>query len=253
VKAIEGTNQSSLSPPSTADATGSSKLGKDEFVRLLLTQLSHQDPTSPQDSAAFVAQLAQFAGIEIAQQQSALLEALLVAETASNQMAVTGLVGKDVTVGSSSIELADGQAREMIAHLDAPAAEVTVVIKDEHGNTVRTVRLGAQPEGDVPFTWDGRSDDGSLLPDGKYSVEIVANAQDGSAINVTTRQQARVIGVSFDDGVPRLLLEGGGSIALSEVAEVREPDSQATRRAGDPGGLLFAKSLQAHSAEEETP
>ena len=37
---------------------------KDEFLRLLVAQLEHQNPLSPQEGAEFVAQLAQFASVE---------------------------------------------------------------------------------------------------------------------------------------------------------------------------------------------
>ena len=37
---------------------------KTEFLKLLVTQLQHQDPLQPQDGTAFVAQLAQFSSLE---------------------------------------------------------------------------------------------------------------------------------------------------------------------------------------------
>ena len=39
-------------------------LGKDDFLRLLVTQLQYQDPLNPADSAQFTAQLAQFSSLE---------------------------------------------------------------------------------------------------------------------------------------------------------------------------------------------
>lgn len=39
-------------------------LGKDAFLQLLVTQLRHQDPLSPDDNTQYIAQLAQFSSLE---------------------------------------------------------------------------------------------------------------------------------------------------------------------------------------------
>ena len=70
------------------DTKGTSALGKDAFLQLLVTQLQHQDPLQPQDNSEFVAQLAQFSSLEELQNMTS---------TMGNSNAL-GLVGKYVIV-----------------------------------------------------------------------------------------------------------------------------------------------------------
>ena len=70
---------------------GSSELGKDEFLKLLVCQLSNQDPLNPQEDTAFIAQLAQFSALEQMTNMN---------QTLMNTSAYS-LVGKEVIVSTT--------------------------------------------------------------------------------------------------------------------------------------------------------
>ena len=75
-------------------------LDKNDFLKILITQLSHQDPTQPMDDKAFVSQMAQFSSLE---QMTNMSEGLSkVADLISRSQAVS-LLG-------SAVEIANGES-----------------------------------------------------------------------------------------------------------------------------------------------
>lgn len=83
-------------------STPSTAMGQDAFMQLLLTQLQHQDPTSPRADGEFLAQLAQFSQLEQLQQINEKLDALAGAFS---------LVGTTTTTESSTISGTVGHAQ----------------------------------------------------------------------------------------------------------------------------------------------
>ncbi|NLY55923.1 MAG: hypothetical protein GX058_05390 [Firmicutes bacterium] len=75
------------------------ELGKDDFLLLMLTELSYQDPLNPVDNQDFIAQLAQFSSLEQMYNVAKSLDTLAQYQLQAGSMAqATALIGREVTI-----------------------------------------------------------------------------------------------------------------------------------------------------------
>lgn len=79
----------------SSPTTGASALGLQDFMKILLTQLSFQDPLKPMDNQAFMAQVAQFTTLEQTQRMNDGIEQLIANQAALQSV---GLIGRTVDV-----------------------------------------------------------------------------------------------------------------------------------------------------------
>jgi len=93
----------------TTPANPSSQLGKDDFLKLLVAQLSNQDPTNPTDSSTWMAQLAQYSALE---QETNTAQSVGQLVTSSSLTQGVDLIGKQLTWtradGTTGIGVCDG-------------------------------------------------------------------------------------------------------------------------------------------------
>ncbi len=73
------------------------QLGKDDFLQLLITQLSYQDPTAPMKDQQFIAQMAQFSSLEQMQNMASAVDKM--ADRQGQAMIGKFIVGKDFVSG----------------------------------------------------------------------------------------------------------------------------------------------------------
>jgi flagellar basal-body rod modification protein FlgD len=198
-------------------ATG---LDKDDFLQMLVAQLKNQDPLNPQDSSAFVAQLAQITQVEQTYNINTNLQSLMAAQNSANSLSAASLIGKVVSAQGSQVALTSGTPSTLNFTLPTDAKQVTVQIKDASGKTVRTLTQGATATGAGNIAWDGKDDSNNTLASGTYSFSVSGTDASGQTIQGTSMIQGQVSGLKMS-GSTLVLTVNGLDVPLSSIVEVK--------------------------------
>ena len=204
-----------------ASQTGSTALNSlsanfGDFLKLLMTQLQNQDPTSPLDTNQFTSELVAFSGVEQQINTNTSLTQLIQLTQAGEVMQASAMTGKQVTVSSDHVPLQNGKGT---IQFTAPAAEpVGIAIYSDSGTKLRDATLMAV-KGSNTWTWDGTDSSGHTLPDGSYKVAVVGANADGTTSALSFSVVGTATGVQNQSNSIQLQL-GALSVDFSKVQSV---------------------------------
>ncbi|WP_114417633.1 flagellar hook assembly protein FlgD [Marinospirillum perlucidum] len=153
---------------------GSNELGKDEFMKLLITQMENQDPLKPTDNTEYIAQLAQFSSLEGITNMSSSLEGFTSQLQSTQALQASTLVGRSVQVLANSTQLEEGKSVKGTIELQDSASNVFVAAYTAEGEYIGDITLGSREKGDVAFEWDGLDTEGQPFPPGNYQFRAYA-------------------------------------------------------------------------------
>jgi flagellar basal-body rod modification protein FlgD len=225
----------------TQTGKGKSALGKDDFLRLLVTQLQHQDPMSPQDPTQFSAQLAQFSSLESMQN----IEKVLQSQVDAGGMTTLAMkadlgasfIGRNVIAAGNKLQVtAGGPAPKVRVDIGTGGGKASLTIYDASGKEVATRDLGWQDAG-------RRTLDAGNLPAGTYSYKVTVTGAAGSDIPVQTYTSGIVDGVSFQNGTV-ILRSGDLNFPLDNVVEVERAPAGASILAAITGARVLPSTTE---------
>lgn len=224
VEGITKNAEAPFDPMGKASPPPQTDLGKEDFLKLLVTQLANQDPLAPSDPTQFVSQLAQFTSLEQLVNVNQGLDVLAISQTAATSAQMVSFVGKEVLFSSSQLLVdSPGEDQQLRFELADDAESVTITLKDASGKVVRTLEAGGLEAGPQEIAFDGDDDGGNPLAEGTYTFEVQANSAGGGTVAVETRSKAYVTSITFVNGYPELVLSDGRTVTLGQVVEVSEP------------------------------
>lgn len=218
---VSETNSATTTSTSSSSSNNSmSNLGIDDFISLMVAQLKNQDPTNPQDSTEFIAQLAQFSSVSGISEMNSSISTLVDQMRSSQALSATSLVGHDVLVEADTVDVASGEQVSGAIETPEGASNINVVVTDSSGQVVRQFTVAASADL-TSFTWDGLDDSGQAVEAGEYSFTATANVY-GTSEAATTLLSSEVSSVTIDSSNNTLVLNtrGLGSVSMSDVRQV---------------------------------
>lgn len=218
---VQGIASSYNFPTTKSSSSGDgSMVSKDDFLKLLVTQLSKQDPMNPSDPSQFTAQLAQFSSLEQLVNVNSALSGLSGQNLLNSQLTAASLIGKSVQVKGTNINVASGTASSIHYNLPAASTVTSVNVYDQNNKLVDVVPLGQQGAGGHDFQWDGQLTNGTHATDGAYHFDITAQDATGKGITATSSLTGTVSGVSYADNGQILLKIGGATYTLGDILSI---------------------------------
>ncbi|HSS00251.1 MAG TPA: flagellar hook capping FlgD N-terminal domain-containing protein [Kofleriaceae bacterium] len=199
----------------TATTSGALTGSKDEFLKLFMAQLEHQDPLDPKNGADMVAQLAQFSSVEQAQQTNQHLIDLANAQSSTSSATLSNLVGRDCNVAAGDFQLDHGTAPPIQISSTSAMKGASVVITDDSGKEMRRIAVPAGATS-AQIAWDGKTAAGTAAAPGTYHVTVDAGTTTGS---ITSQWHGRVDAVELTSDGPRLRM-GGVLLAPGDVRTI---------------------------------
>ena len=216
--AITSVNSNTALATATSSTNPKGTLGKDDFMKLLLTELQYQDPTAPMDTEKILAQTSQLATLESSDNTKTALENLTKMLGTSQQFSTISAIGKTADLGNDAISLDKDSSANFEVYFPKDVKQGSIEITDTSGNVVKTLDVGTNTAGVYKFTWDGKNQSGQMAKEGIYHVNADYTDKNGDAQK--TRLGAYPIeSIKFDNG--QVLAKLGSSyVPLDSIKEV---------------------------------
>ncbi|EAJ1324631.1 flagellar basal body rod modification protein [Campylobacter coli] len=263
------TSTSTTSDTSSTSSSGlvsnpNATLDKDAFLKLLLIELQHQDPTDPMDSDKMLTQTSQLSALEMQQNTNTTMQKMvetmqLLSNSFSTSMSTSaiGAIGKMATVSDNKIKLTGSDeiiALKMYLPEDSDENGVTLEVYDSNNKLVFSEKSGEQSISQGLFTmeWPGRNNDGVYAGDGEYTVKMVYNNKNGEKITANYGTYP-IEGIVFKNGVAHAKMAGKEVPfdAISEITDYKLSSSSSTGSGSSGSGSSGDSSGSTEDSDEE--
>ena len=210
------TDASKASTGAAANAANDPATAQDRFLKLLVAQLTNQDPMNPMDNAQMTSQIAQINTVTGIEKLNATMKNMSTQFSGMQVLQAGNLVGHNVVVTGDKLAFAaDGKTATGALELDAAATSVQVQVVTPAGRVIDTLSLGALPAGQHGFNIDS-----SAYPaDTELTFKVTA-MNGTNTVTATTLMQDKVTAVGSNADGLTLTLQAAGVKPYASVRSV---------------------------------
>ena len=206
---------SAVASGTTSTSTASSAnqaASEDRFLKLLVAQLSNQDPMNPMDNAQMTSQMAQISTVSGIEKLNTTVEALNGQFVQMQAVQGAGLVGKDVLLKGDKLSVVDDVPQASF-DLDSAAGRVVVEVRSPAGRLVDTLNLGPQSAGRHDVPWPAGKDLADVASY-RFSVKAASGSTDVAS---TSLMRDRIDAVNTGGSSLTLQLERSGRVPYASI------------------------------------
>ncbi len=200
----------------TADQTTDPSAMQDRFLKLLVAQLTNQDPMNPLDNAQMTTQMAQINTVTGLQTLNLTMQTMAEQFSTMQQIQGISLIGRSVLMPGDRLAVdEEGTARGQF-ELAGSATGVKVEVVTPGGVVVDTVELGAHDKGRHAFEWDAAGYGGDTS-----SLRFRVSASAGEApVAATPLMHSQVLATGSSAGALTLTLATGETVNYADIRGV---------------------------------
>ena len=189
---------------------------QDRFLKLMVAQLSNQDPLNPMDNAEMTSQMAQINTVTGITQLNNTLKSMSEQFTGLQALQSTSLIGKQAVVNGNTLGYDENGLARGGLMLAEDADTVKVNIMGTGGQVLHTIELGGLAAGQHWFDWNSTGVDRSTVAGFKVSATKGTETVSASGLS-----SLRIESVGLVDGAIRMRTEGNQAYAYGDVLAFR--------------------------------
>lgn len=226
----------------------------DNWVQIMVASLKFQDPMDPMKPAELAAQMAQFGSVFALTEMNKKFDYMVEGQNNAQILEAASQIDRLVEVVGDTIHFDPQGAPPTVAYTLPTNVGASRMVITNGNKQIIAIAQGETEKGEHVFRWDGKNNDGTLLPKGNYKVAInvfdkdntIMVGDDKKALTIPTTIIGPVTGGTRKDGKAAVVMGGthGVSFPLESVVAIQTQSIFVDPKQGQNNSLKNALNAQ---------